>query len=165
VPREKIDRDGYRVRRRDEFLTNAGYQHYIKAYKIIDARPSEAAPGRRRPRHHTMRVEKVFEAVAQGLINRASSPSHGRPVAEVRAHIAVCMTALGDSPVHFDRFKWFKRNLYKALRYSRGYIREEALLDFVDDWLIRILEHGNVYIPPPRQLVSQLRTYGEKYGG
>jgi hypothetical protein len=39
------------------------------------------------------------------------------------------------------------------------------LLDFVDDWLIRILEHGNVYIPPPRQLVSQLRTYGEKYGG
>jgi hypothetical protein len=168
-----IDRDGYRVREKSEFTSPGIYKHYINAYRRIDARLDRGTPrgrlygpGEVARRAASIVNERSKEAwQASGSRQPSLPPPHlPNDISEVREHLAVCIRGLEEDPKRFERFKWFKRNLYKGLRYCRGRVRPEAILDFVDDWLIKILENDQVFIPRPRMMASKLVAYGEKYG-
>lgn len=165
MPRYK-DQDGYEVKCREDFVSKATYRHYIAAYRKIDARPLADHQSRAMiVRGIPVSSEGGDVLCALGLIKRQAAVGLSvERLHEVRTHLAICLRALEDDPVRFDRFRWFKRNLYKALRYRRGHVCAEAILDFIDDWLIKILETENPFIPAPRQLTRELAVYGEKYG-
>ncbi len=169
--------DGYR--QRHQFHSPGIEAHFQKALKTLDAHPIR--PSRRRiaaPWGRAKQADSIIcfygdedtmnttMATSQYGVRPASLPADMQPrnLHEVRTHINVCMRGLEEDVKRFERFKWFKRNLYKALIYFRGRVRAEALLDFIDDYLIKILEDEQCFIPPPRRLATELIHYGEQYG-
>lgn len=159
---KQIDRDGYCVLTRDDFVSEATYRHYKDAYNMIDARPTGRRAGSRVT--HNRRAASWDQSGDLGIVRERGPGYNQRDLSEMRQHISVCMGALEEDARRFGRFKWFKRNLYRALRYRRGTIREEVLLDMIDDYLIKILKDPDAFIPRPRHLASELRARGDKYG-